>query len=104
MSAKKLNKQAGLNYREAAKAFKANDTLYKKYVEGAKKLKKDVSIASSLYDDDHLAYDYDLVQLYSESQKKLANSIQNLSTPPSYKLAPKIANAEKELRLIRQQM
>ncbi|MDG6382191.1 hypothetical protein QCD83_25560, partial [Pseudomonas savastanoi pv. phaseolicola] len=37
-----------------------------------------------------------LVQQYKKSQKNLANPIQNLSTPPSYKLALKISNAEEE--------
>ncbi|WP_122265369.1 MULTISPECIES: RHS repeat-associated core domain-containing protein [Pseudomonas syringae group] len=104
VSAKKLNKQAGLDYRKSAKEFKANDKLYRQYVERATQLKKEANTALSLYDEDGLPYEYDLVQQYKKSQKNLANPIQDLSTPPSYKLAPKIASAEKELRLIRQQM
>ncbi|WP_460408588.1 RHS repeat-associated core domain-containing protein [Pseudomonas amygdali] len=104
VSAKKLNKQAGLDYRKSAKEFKANDKLYSQYVERATQLKREANTALSLYDEDGLPYEYDLVQQYKKSQKNLANPIQNLSTPPSYKLALKISNAEEELRLIRQQM
>ncbi|WP_024683591.1 RHS repeat-associated core domain-containing protein [Pseudomonas syringae] len=104
VSAKKLNKQAGLDSRKAAKKFKANDKLYSRYVEEATTLKKKANTASSLYDEEGLAYEYDLVQQYTKSQKNLADPIQNLSTPPSYKLASKIASAEKELKVIRQQM
>ncbi|MHB9625110.1 hypothetical protein [Pseudomonas amygdali] len=104
VSAKKLNKQAGLDYRKSAKEFKANDKLYSQYVERATQLKREANTALRLYDEDGLPYEYDLVQQYKKSQKNLANPIQNLSTPPSYKLALKISNAEEELRLIRQQM
>ncbi|KPX18521.1 RHS repeat-associated core domain-containing protein, partial [Pseudomonas syringae] len=54
VSAKKLNKQAGLDYRKSAKEFKANDKLYSQYVERATQLKREANTALSLYDEDGL--------------------------------------------------
>ncbi len=103
VSAKKLNKQAGLDSRKAAKEFKANDKLYRESIKKSKKLKSDTQVGLSLYDEDDVVYEYTHVQQYIREQRKLAKPIQDLSTPPSYKLALEIVDDD-ELSLITKQI
>ncbi|BBN65534.1 MULTISPECIES: RHS repeat-associated core domain-containing protein [Pseudomonas] len=103
VSVKKLNKEAGLDSVKAAKEFKANDKLYSEYIDKSKKLKSDTQVGLSFYDEDDLVYEYTHVQQYIREQRKLANPIQDLSTPPSYKLAREI-KGDKELELIMEQI
>ncbi|PBP69992.1 hypothetical protein CCL21_11815 [Pseudomonas syringae] len=103
VSVKKLNKEAGLDSVKAAKEFKANDKLYREYIDKSKKLKSDTQVGLSFYDEDDLVYEYTHVQQYIREQRKLANPIQDLSTPPSYKLAREI-KGDKELELIMEQI
>ncbi|MBC8881212.1 MULTISPECIES: RHS repeat-associated core domain-containing protein [Pseudomonas] len=102
VSAKKLNKQAGLDSREAAKEFEANDKLYREYINKAKKLKNDTRVGLSLYDEDDVVYEYTHVQRYIREQRKLAKPIQDLSTPPSYKLALEIVDDDALSLIIKQ--
>ncbi|ALU62659.1 hypothetical protein ACA40_23375 [Pseudomonas syringae pv. lapsa] len=103
VSAKKLNKQAGLDSRKAAKKFKANDKIYRESIKKSKKLKNDTQVGLSLYDEDDVVYEYAHVQQYIREQRKLAKPIQDLSTPPSYKLALEIVDDD-ELILITKQI
>ncbi|MCF5197327.1 RHS repeat-associated core domain-containing protein [Pseudomonas syringae] len=103
VSVKKLNKEAGLDSVKAAKEFKANDKLYREYIDKSKKLKSDTQVGLSLYDENDLVYEYTHVQQYIREQRKLANPIQDLSTPPSYELAREIVD-DKELKFIIKQI
>ncbi|WP_240364434.1 RHS repeat-associated core domain-containing protein, partial [Pseudomonas syringae] len=98
VSVKKLNKEAGLDSVKAAKEFKANDKLYSEYIDKSKKLKSDTQVGLSFYDEDDLVYEYTHVQQYIREQRKLANPIQDLSTPPSYKLAREIKGDKETLK------
>ncbi|MCF5649065.1 RHS repeat-associated core domain-containing protein [Pseudomonas syringae] len=103
VSAKKLNKQAGLDSRKAAKKFKANDKIYREFFNKAKAVDSNSIAGYSMYDDVGLPFNYDVVREHMKLQKDLVKPVSDLSTPPSYQLVNDISGDEK-LSLIMEQI